>query len=339
MTSVWRNRIFRRQTTGVRLRLWMVCRGLCLIPGLVGVVVLPGCAWVRAQAQHRSDECEQLCAQADQAQESGHVERADQLLDEALRKAPRDLEVQKQLADSLWHVGRQRDALQQLTRLADEHPQDVRLAITLAGWLVEAGRYDEALDRLQPCLASECGATRSLELKAQIETAQGNDEAALMTYQRLGQQEASQSHAMVQMAKIYLERGHPERAAPLFRLVLAHPRASADQKAVAHWDLGVAYAQLARWPDAAGQLAEASPQREMTADDWHAVAYAQYRADDTAAAQASLDHALGLEPRHHAGQKLAGILLQTEALRHDDPEVLLPVGFERIQESDRRPLP
>jgi lipopolysaccharide biosynthesis regulator YciM len=42
------------------------------------------------------------------------------------------------------------------------------------------------------------------------------------------------------MGKLYLRRGQPDRAAPLFRTVLTHPRATADQRLVAAWELGVA---------------------------------------------------------------------------------------------------
>lgn len=333
MESIWRHRICRRLTTRVRPQLAAAARGWCLLPGLIGAVVLPGCAWVRAQAQHRSDECQQLCSQADEAQESGRLDRADRLLDEALRKSPRDLEVQRQLAESLWQAGRQKDALTEMTRLAKAHPLDVRLAVTTAEWLSELGRYDEALKWLNSGLAADPQLTPLLELKAQIELAQGNDAAALMTYQRLGRQEASQADALIQMGRIHMRHGQPERAAPLFRSVQSHPRANSSQKSIARWELGVAYAQLQRWPDAAIELANASHTREMSADDWHALAYAQFQSDNWSAAQSSLNRTLALDPRHPAGQKLQAVLAETESPQRRETLLLVPAGFDRTQDS------
>lgn len=336
MNSIWRHRICQRLTAVARHQLAASGRRWCLLPGLIGVVVLPGCAWVRAQAQHRSNECQQLCNQAEAAQESGRPDRADRLLDEALRKSPRDLEVQRQLAESLWQAGRQKDALTEMTRLAEAHPQDVRLAVTMAEWLSDLERYDEALEWLNPGLAADPELTALLELKAEIELAQGNDAAALMTYQRLGRQEASQADALIQMGRIHMRHGQPERAAPLFRSVQSHPRANASQKSAARWELGVAYAQLQRWSDASVELANASRAREMSADDWHALAYAQFQSDEWAAAKASINHALALEPRHPAGQTLETILIQAAPQDGNAVRLLSPVSFERAQESIRR---
>jgi tetratricopeptide (TPR) repeat protein len=290
----------------------------------IGVAVLmsllPGCAWVKAQAQQRSQECQQLCSQADREKESGRMARADQLLDQALRKSPRDLEVQRQLADSLWDVGRRREALDQLTRLANDHPHDLRLTLRLATWLSEIGHYEEALARLQPALVLEPSSMPALQLKAEIEAAQGDDDAALLTYQRLCQQESSQADAMVRMGKIYLQRGQPDRAAPLFRSVLTHPRASTAQQFDAQWQLGTAYAASERWSDAAANLAAAAPLREMSADDWHALAYAQYRHGNAAESKSAVGHALALEPRHAPATALAATLSQAD---------LVPAAFEQ----------
>ncbi len=261
-----------------------------------------------------------MCSQADKEKESGRMARADQLLDQALRKSPRDLEVQRQLADSLWDVGRRREALDQLTRLADAHPHDMRLTLRLATWLSEIGHYEEALTRLQPALVLEPNSTSALQLKAEIETAQGDDDAALVTYQRLCQLESSQADAMMRMGKIYLQRAQADRAAPLFRSVLAHPRASTAQQFEAQWELGVAYAASERWNDAAAHLAAAATLREMSADDWHALAYAQYRNGNATESKSAISHALALEPRHAPATALAATLAQAD---------LVPAAFEQ----------
>jgi tetratricopeptide (TPR) repeat protein len=280
---------------------------------------------MRVHAQHRSDECERLCTQADVARDAGSLARADELIDRALKKSPRDRDVRRQLAESLWNVGRQRESLDILTQLALDHPRDVSLATLLAERLEELGRLDEALERLQPALSADPTAVAALELKARIEMAQGRHDDALATYQRLAQLEPSQVQALLEMGTIHVRRGQSDRAAPLFRSILIHPRATKDQLAQARWQLGVAYAQSERWADAAVQLALAAPDREMSADDWHNVAYAQYRSGDLAAAQVSLSHALGLEPGHPLASKLTAVVMH--ASKSNEP--LVPAAYER----------
>lgn len=329
MTSVWRATDLQQRTVR-RLSAGRRCFYAYLLHGLIGAVVMPGCAWVRAQAQHRSEECERLCSQADQAQEAGRVAQADQLLDRAMKKSPRDLEVQRQLTDSLWQVGRYRESLDLLTRLAEEHPHDRRLSMTLAERHAELEQYDAALGWLQPALKTEPVSPGALKLKATIESAQGRDDAALFTYQKLSQLDGRQAEAQLQMGRLYLQRGQPERAAPLLRSVLALPQVTNEEQLAAQWTLGQAYAQMERWSDAAVQLAAAAPHREMSSDDWHAVAYAQFRRGDLSKARAALNHALTLDPRHAASQEL------TSALWTADPDgsaaegALQPAGYERL---------
>jgi tetratricopeptide (TPR) repeat protein len=263
---------------------------------------------MRVQAQHRSDECEQLCSQAEVAQESGRLDRADALLNRAIKRSSRDRDVQRQLAESLWSVGRQRESLELLAQLAVEYPHDTSMATLHAERLSELGHYEEALDRLQPAIAAERTAIDPLRLKAEIQMAQGDSDAALATWQRLRQMDGGETEAQLEMAKIYLERGQPDRAAPLLRTLLAEARATEQQRIEAQWRLGEAYVQAHRWTDAAVELADAAAHREMTADDWHRVAYTQFRGGDVASARDSLSHALGLEPYHVAAMKLAAVL-------------------------------
>jgi len=314
-------------------------RSVFLLHGLIGVVVLPGCAWVRAQAQHRSTECEELCAQADREQEAGRVERADQLLDFALKKSPRDVEIQRQLADSLWQVGRQRESLAQLARIAEEHPQDLRLALKLAERYAELDQHEESLNWIAVVLRNEPTSIAGMTLKAQNELAQGQDAAALATYQRISQQEAGQAAALLAMGEIHLRRGQPERAAPLLRSALVHPRATTQERITAQWELGVAYAQAERWSDAAAELMQVADRRVMTPDDWHSLAYAEFRCGQLPAAQAALDRALFLEPRHTAALELAAGLQQSQLRTPDASTALLPASFERQDIRLRQPLP
>ena len=331
MAAVWRDG--RRCTMHDRGRRDSRCRAAwwMLLHGLAGVVVLPGCAWVRAQAQQRSAECEQLCSQAELATESGRVDRADEYLDAALKKSPRDLATQRQLSDSLWHVGRHRESLTLLGQLAEAHPHDIRLAMTLAERHAELGHRREALNWAHSALAMDQDSGPALELVARLETANGQDDQALASYLRLSHHEDRQPAALIEMGTIHLQRGQPERAAPLLRSALTLPQSTLAERHAAEWKLGVAYARMERWSDASTHLAAAAPHRDMTADDWHGVAYAQFRTGQIGESRTTLNHALAQEPQHPASQRLSAILMRESGRSTPAGEPLIPVGFERAQ--------
>jgi tetratricopeptide (TPR) repeat protein len=281
-----------------------------LLLGLASVVLLPGCAWVRAQAQHRSEECNQLCDKAAAARQAGHSAQADALLNAAVKKSPADSETQRQLADSLWTAGRRPESLKILERLADDNPQDLRFAIRLSERLVELDRSAEALQRLQGVLSSDPNNLSALELKARIESQQGDLESALASYQRLCHQKTVSVGTLLALGDLYLQRNQPDRAAPLFRMALVDSHATAADQLRAQWQLGMAYYQAERWAEAADQLAQAAARREMNADDWHLLGLCQFRTGDLPAARQSLNGAFNLQPNHLPSRELAALIQQ-----------------------------
>ena len=327
MTRIWRRRLSEspRAASFFMDRKTRAYRYLLL--GLACVVPLPGCAWVRARAQHRSEECNQLCDKAAAARQAGRQAHADALLNAALKKSPQDGDTQRQLADSLWEAGRLRESVSILERLAEEHPRDSRLATLLAERMIETGSAIDALERLNLVLSADPHNTRALELKARIEVEQGDFDAALASYQKLCYQKTMSVSTLLALGDLYLTRHQPDRAAPLFRMAIVDAHATPEDQLVAQWRLGVAYFQAERWSEAADQLSRAAPRRTMNADDWHMLAVCQFRSGDPLAARYSLNDALNLQPNHLPSRELATLMQQQPSPAHATAR-LAPVNFE-----------
>jgi tetratricopeptide (TPR) repeat protein len=294
---------------------------------LVLTLLLPhiGCAQMRSQLSHRSSECTQLCEEARLAREQGRKAQADQLLDAAIQKRPKDTETQLQLADELWTSGRQLAAAETMQRIVAERPDDAPLALRLAQMEFEIGRTETAQSALSAALRMDPEHPEAIRLQAKLEEQRGDDAVALATYHHLLRVAPDDFDAQLRLAHLHLKRGQADRAAPLLRSALEHPYATAVQRAEAEWQLGLAYARMDRWADAAESLQTAARSRKCAAEDWYRVAYAQSQIGNHEAAFDSLSQALRLEPNHLAARDLARqIKLGTGAA----PSSVLPAGFQ-----------
>jgi tetratricopeptide (TPR) repeat protein len=289
------------------------------------LVVGSGCSQMRAQLARRSSECTQLCEEARQAREQGQQQQAEQLLDAAVRRRPRDAETQLHLAEELWTGGRPLAAADMLQTLVAQRPDDAPLALRLAQMEFEIGRIDAAVTALQTSLQNDPEHPDAIRLKARMDERRGDTVAALAAYHRLLQVAPDDVDARMRLAVLHLERDAADRAAPLLREAMEHPAATRAQRAEAEWQLGLAYARLERWTDASAALQAALQTRPATAEDWYQVAYVQSRIGQQEAAFASLSQALTIEPGHLSARDLARQIKLGSGL---PPSSVVPAGFQ-----------
>lgn len=294
---------------------------------LVLALLMPhvGCARMRSQLSHRSSECTQLCEEARLAREQGRKTQADQLLDAAVQMRPKDAETQLQLADELWTSGRQLAAAETMQRIVAERPDDAPITLRLAQMEFEIGRTEAAQAALTTTLRMDPENPEALRLQAKLEERRGDEVAALATYHHLLRVVPEDFDAQLRLADLHLKRGQADRAAPLLRSALEHPYATAAQRAEAEWQLGLSYARMDRWADAAESLQTAARSRKCTAEDWYRVAYVQTQIGNHEAAFDSLSQTLRLEPNHLAARDLAR---QIKLGTGTTPSSVLPAGFQ-----------
>lgn len=283
-----------------------------------------GCAGLRQRLAHRSAECTQLCEDARQAREAGQETQAEQLLNEAIRQRPTDTQTRLDLAEELWSSGRQIAAADVLAKMVAERPDDAPSALKLARMEFEIGRLAAAESALRLSMMHDSENPEALRLKAEIAERNGQWDLALATYHRLVQMLPDDVNAQLAMAKVYRQRGQADCAAPILRSVVQRSQVTAKQRRDAEWELGLSYAQIDRWSDAAAALQNAVSQGESTAEEWYQVAYAQARVGNQTAAYDSISRSLQLQPNYGASLELARGLKLSGDLPAD---LVVPASF------------
>lgn len=294
---------------------------------LLVIVVTPGCASIRQRLSCRSSECSQLCDEARSARDAGRTDDANLYLEEALRRRPTDDETRLQLAEELWHSGRQLAAADAVEQLLAQSPGDVQAAMRLTQMQLEIGRTEAAYQALQLVLRQEPNLPEALRLKSILEERRGDVDAALATSVRLVNSAPDDVEALLRLAVLYRRRGQPDRAAPLLRSASQCGLATTEQKHEAAWQLGLAYADCERWTDAHEVLSGVIQVRpKLTAEDWYQFAQVEAKCAHPDTANHAVLQALALQPRHPQALALAQHL---EAPTMSQTAVL-PAGFEPI---------
>lgn len=223
---------------------------------------------MRRQITERREACDSLCKQAKAAQSEGAPDRADLLLNEAVRQRPDDLETRRHLADAMWDCGRQQDAISEYRELVESHSRDPRLPKRLAEMLWRAGQKDEAAQMADKALRLNPTSTEALLVKARTEAARRELDASVATYIRLTRAAPDLIEAKLELAEVHVERGYSNQACTVLRDVLGNQQLTDALRADAEWKLGLAYASADRWSEAAAHLESSITKRAATGADW-----------------------------------------------------------------------
>ncbi|HET6425876.1 MAG TPA: tetratricopeptide repeat protein [Planctomycetaceae bacterium] len=291
---------------------------------IIGIVALNGCASVRSRLSHRAAECSQLCEESRSARDAGRKDQAEQYLDAAIRRRPRDADTQLQLAEELWSSGRQLAAAEEVTKVLESSPNDIHAAVRLAQMQLEIGRTEAAYQAAQLAVRIDPACPEALRMKAILEERRGDTDAALTAALRLVDASPDDVEAVLQLAMLYRRRGQPNRAAPLLRSARQHSLATLEQREEAGWQLGLAYADSQRWADAQAAMHPVVHERAtMTAEDWYQYALVESQCGHAEQAVAAAHQALVQQPKHPAANELAR-KLEMAGTR----TAVLPAGFQ-----------
>ena len=264
-----------------------------------------GCQSFQKRTSLRSAQCGALCARAREAHEQGNRDQANQLIDEALLTKPNDIETRRQLAEAMWKNGRRGEAIVEFTALCVLQPKDSKLSARLAVMQWESNQHAAAANTALSVLKLDPQSKDAWLIKARNEAAQGQLDDALASFIRLSQIAPDDLSTLIDLGKLHLKRGHPDRACPLFRTAVEHPRASQEQRAEAEWLLGVAYVQSNRWSDAVVVLERAINGRSASAEDWCMLGSARMECGDVSGAQSDVQRALQRDPKSIGARNLA----------------------------------
>ena len=258
-----------------------------------------GCTWFRNCVGKCPEKSHKLAEQARLAEEAGDIRQAVAFFEGALAETPDDPHLHRETARLLLKLDQRAEAQRHLQVAVDENPDDVEANVELAQLYIANHQAHFAVECLESALQSDPKHITALVLRGKLAEYLNDPQTAIETYHRVLGVEPNHVEARVRLAWLHLENRQPHLAAPLLRSVCQSSRAEPEQTAEARWALGIAYGQEDRWQDAVRSLISATEEGiEMTADDWHRLAYAKSRLGDWEGVRSDLEQTLKLDPQH-----------------------------------------
>ena len=304
---------------------------LCAAFGIL--LLLSGCSSWRQHVLREESRARQLADQARQASDEHDWETSEQYLEEAIATNPEDSEFRLQFADVLLSQGKTEQAVDQLKRAAKKNPDDFRSFVELSRVLIDQRRHQQAAAPLNYVLERDPENLDALLLWAQLQTLLGKNDQAMQAYHRILQVDPNHVDATLGIARLKLQKADSREAAPLLRAVCQAPDCTAEQRAKAYWQLGIAYGQDERWQDAVASLSQALHEGyPESVDHRYRLAYARYRSGDVATAAKDLQQLVADHPQFAPAQSLVNQLslrafahsMGVVPVQHIDDEIIVP---------------
>jgi tetratricopeptide (TPR) repeat protein len=170
-----------------------------------------------------------LMDQAKAARQAGTPERSEQLLEQAMKIAPREEAAQLAMADLLFERGRLQAAEERYRQIIQRSPKNIDAIRGLIGVLALQQRDDEAVefyDRLTPAQQQgmgNVGALRTKRMRAEAKqaVAKGDYASARSTLEEALQLDPDNPWTRLELARIYQHEGQQEKAGALMESLTA----------------------------------------------------------------------------------------------------------------------
>ena len=279
--------------------IWTCCALLCLsgcrIPGLDGPVS-------RSQAASRH-----LCQQGVAAMEREQWQRAEELLQQAVKSCATDADSRRQYAETLWHRGAQAEAVKQMEDACRIAPDNAELHVRTAEMLLAMNHVEAAVRHARRALELDPKLPAAWAMRGRIMQANGQLREALAAYHRALGYGPSDRAIQLEIAELYRQMEQPERALALLQN-LAETCSPGEEPQRLLFLQGLVYKELRRYDEAmqsfSAAMARAGPSAEILCQ-WGECFLAVGRTEEAAAAARE---ALGLDPQHgHSRQLLAQV--------------------------------
>jgi tetratricopeptide (TPR) repeat protein len=282
-----------------------------LSPGalLLCALALTGCQSLthRGPVSKEVLNCRQLSAQGMAAMERGEWQKAEELLNSAIKSCPVDSDARRRYAEVLWHRGDASAALGQLEEAARLSADKPELAIRMGEIYLALERWQNARRAADLALAVDRQNAAAWSLRARAAHGAGDLRQALADFQRSLAYQPNDPVVLEQLAELYRSMGQPERALPAFQALIDGYPPGEEPPRVLHLQ-GLALAALGRH-EAAIESFELSMRRGGTSPDLLVhVAQAELASGRLEDAQRTLDKALSVAPNNPLGRSIAGQL-------------------------------
>ena len=183
---------------------------------------------------------------------------------------PEDTLFAAQLAEE---VGNFDGAGKEYRKLLAKDPSSIAATEGLARAFIHEGKFQDAETALQPALTQEPNDPTLLALSVTALAGQGNTSAAESKLESLHRQNPDQPAVTRMLADLYSSAGHPDKAAPLYRQLLANDGNNADLLTAAAENM----THQQQWGQAV-EMFQKSLQIQPTQEDaWSGLAFAAWR--------------------------------------------------------------
>lgn len=245
----------------------------------------------------------QLSQQGVAALERGQWDRADELLGQAVRACPSNVDARRHYAEARWNCGRHQEALAELEAAQRLAPEDASLAARIAEMRLAMGQTSAALDAAQRAIDLDPKQAAGWAVRARIWRAQRDWNQALADYQRALSCSPDDSRLPCEIAAVYLELHKPHRALASVQEIIDRC-APGEEPQEALVCQGLSYLALGRYEEAAESLSGAAARGRPTADILFHLAQAQWGAGRLGQALAAAEQAVALDPNHQPARIL-----------------------------------
>lgn len=145
------------------------------------------------------------------AADRNDLERAESLLERAVRSCPTDIDARRHYADVLWRRGERMEAVQQIAEALQLSPGEVALCLDGGRMYMDLGLFDDA-DRLaDEAVAAAPGSAAAWHLRGRVALARGRADEALADFHRGLAIEPDDRGLLLDTAEVYRRLERPQR--------------------------------------------------------------------------------------------------------------------------------
>jgi tetratricopeptide (TPR) repeat protein len=241
--------------------------------------------------------------------ETGQWNRAETLFSDAVTASPSDADARRNLAETLWQQGMQREAavhIEAAVRLDPLHgPTIVRsgeILLALGAANKSMQRADQAI-RLDPTLAG------GWALRGRLYRQQGDLSRALADLQQSLRYSPRDPEVLTEVAEIQFQMGKSQNCLSTLHCLL-DTYSAGEEPQEALWLEGLAYKQLGRYSEAMESLHAANLRGQPHPDLLYELAQVEQSAGQGDAAANSLRLALALDAAHEPSRVMLAQLQQ-----------------------------
>ncbi len=296
------------------------CPGWIIALLVGGVVVGSGCRLLRPHEPVQASlvTSRQLTRQAWSALAQEQLDQALAFSKQAVETCSADLDARQVYAEALWAKGLRQEALKELQEVIRLAPKDAQVQARMAEMYLALGQIALARQYANQAIELNPQLTEAWVVRARVARVKGDFRSALADYHRALAYVPNHPEILLEVAEVYRATDQPDRAlATLHRLADTYPPGEEPPQVL--YLQGLAYSALNRPQEAAEVLALAIQRGGPSADWLYQLAQAEAASGRLLRAQQTLHQALALQPDHPPSQQL---LNQLESVQ--PTQALLP---------------